>query len=808
MKVPLSWLRELVDITLPIDELAHRLTMAGTEVEDVVRVGADWDQVFIAEVIELERHPDADDLYVARLDVGVRGLATVVTGATNLRVGARVPLVRPGGRLPGGRSIEARVLRGVRSEGMVCSGDELGLSTDRSGIYLLDGEAEGDLGRPLDDVLGDTVLDLYVTPNRPDCLSVFGVAREVHAITGAPLRRISTRAPRGLRSAAELVRVEIVDAELCARFTAAYIAGVTPSPSPSWLQRRLHLAGVRPISNVVDATNYTMLELGQPQHAFDADRLGDTIVVRRAAPGERLMTLDNVDRILDGDMLAIADALRPVSIAGVMGGASTEVSETTRNVVLETANFQPRTIRRTSSLLRLGSEASRRFERGLDPDLAMVAAERTTELLVRLTGGTAADGIVDVYPGRTEPRQILVDEDDVAGLLGRPYARTQVAEVLRSLDFVVEPRGERLLVTVPGHRPDVEGRADLAEEVGRITGYDAIPDSLPTGAPPEPKVDSERMAAERARDVLVGCGLREVITYSLVAPDSTARLLAVGEPAGGDPGPELIPVANPISTDQSVLRTTLLPSLIDTARSNLRHRDGVAIFELARVYLPPLDPLPTERMRLGILLTGRLAPADWNAPAHPADFWDLKGMVEELLRAFGLTGRWAAAARPEHHAGRCAEVRVTSDDGSVESLGFLGQLHPRAAEAFDLRGRELYAAELYFDILAAAALGQGQIRPLPRFPALERDLALVVDRTTPAADVATALADAGGELLEQGGLFDVYQGPQVPPDKKSLAYTLRFRAPDRTLTDEEADAAMARIVAAATERFGATVRRS
>ena len=814
MKVPVSWLREFVDLTLPLDELVHRLNMSGTEVEQVIQLGADWEKIYVAEIVELNRHPNADTLFVARLDVGPRGRATIVTGATNLSVGARVPLVEPGGRLPGGRTIDAQELRGITSEGMLCSGDELGVSPDRSGIYILgtnadgSGDGQGQVGQALRDLLGDTVLDLYITPNRPDCMSVFGIAREVHAITGAPLRRIQTRQPSGPRPASDYIRVEIRDPDLCRRFTAAHIAGVTIGPSPLWLQQRLHLAGVRPISNVVDTTNYTMLELGQPQHAFDADRLGPVVTARRAQEGERLVTLDNVERILDPDMLVIADPEKAVGIAGIMGGGPTEVGDATRNVLLETANFLPATIRRTSARLDLKSEASRRYERGLDPDLAMIAAERTVRLIAELTGGAPADGIVDVYPGRTEPRVIDVSERDVSALLGHAYAREQVTSVLSSLDFAVEERGERLLVTVPGHRPDVEGRPDLAEEVARITGYDAIPVTLPTGAPPEPLIDPLRAAGDAAKDVLVGCGLQEVMTYSLVGPGSAARLRpddADGQ-AGDGAADEAVAIFNAMSAEQSVLRTTLLPSLLDTARASLRHRDRLAIFELARAYLPPLDPLPSERTRLGIVLTGPSAPVAWSQPARPADFFDLKGVVEALFARFSLRLEVAPTTADGYHPGRCAVVRAVAEGGLTVPLGVMGQLHPASADRFGLEGRVVLMAELEFDTLVENAQGQPEIAPLARFPGLDRDLALVLDRDPAHADVASALRAAGGELLREVTLFDVYEGPQVPGGKKSLAYTLRFRAPDRTLTDEEADAAVQQIVAVVGSRFGATVR--
>ena len=819
MKVPLSWLRELVDITLPLDELVHRLNMSGTEVENVIEVGKAWEGINVATVVALDPHPNADALYVAKLDVGKpHGTVTVVTGATNLFVGAQVPHIRPGGRLPGGKTIEAATLRGINSAGMVCSADELGLSPDRTGIYVLDVPVEN--GTDLRSLFSDTVLDLYITPNRPDTMSVEGVAREIHAITGAPLRRVQTAPPTGSVPSSEKITVSIPDPDLCRRFTAAYIANVTMGSSPLWLQRRLHLAGVRPISNVVDATTYTMLELGQPQHAFDADALGPVVMARRARPGERLVTLDGVERTLDPEMLVIADAEKRVAVAGIMGGGATEVSDITRNVLLETANFLPATIRKTSAALRLPSEASRRYERGIDPNLALRASRRTVALLAEIAGGTPPADIVDVYPGQAEPQRILVHEDEIGGLLGHTYSRELVTRVLSSLDFTVEPADGKLSVTVPGHRPDVEARADLAEEIARITGYDEIPTTLPIGAPPEPYVEPLLVAGEQAKDVLVACGLREVKTYSLVAPGSDARLHpdhTAANGAGAHPG---IVLHNSLSTDISVLKTRLLPSLLDTARATLRNRERVAIFEIARVYLPPLNPLPRERLRLGIVMTGPAAPVDWNAPARPVDFFDLKGAINEVLHRFNVPHQYATARGGAYHPGRCAELHLPSElpphiaeqmqleahETVTVSVGYLGQLHPSIAERFDLEGREVYVAELDFDTLVKHGLGQPQLEQLARFPGLDRDLALVLDRDAPHEDVESTIRESGGALLERVALFDLYQGPQVAAGKRSLAYTLRFRAPDRTLTDAEADDAMSRIVSSVRSTFGAQVR--
>ncbi|MCC7370625.1 MAG: phenylalanine--tRNA ligase subunit beta [Chloroflexi bacterium] len=810
MKVPLSWLRELVDIDLdrlPLPDLVHRLNMSGTEVEAVIQVGAEWDGVVVATVVGLEPHPNADTLFVATLDDGSGVPVTVVTGATNLRVGIQVPYVRPGGTLPGGRVIEAATLRGVASAGMVCSADELGLTPDRSGILILDETYEN--GADLKSLFADTVLDLYITPNRPDTMSVEGVAREIHAITGAPFRRVPTTPPSGSVPSGSTIAVSVPAPDLCRRFTAAYIADVKVGPSPLWLQRRLHMAGVRPISNVVDATNYTMLELGQPQHAFDADALGPVIQARRAAPGERLVTLDDVERILDPEMLVIADAEKPVAVAGVMGGGPTEVSDTTRNVLLETANFLPATIRKTSSALRLPSEASRRYERGVDPGLALRASQRTVQLLTQIAGGIAPADIVDVYPTPIPPREILVHEDEIGGLLGHAYSRELVTRVLTSLDFKVEPSEGKLRVTVPGHRQDVEGRADLAEEVARITGYDEIPTTLPTGSPPEPYVEPLRAAGDTAKDVLTAAGLREVMTYSLVGPGTAARLSLNGPASNGIASNGTaaqceVPVHNAISADLSALRTELLTSLLGVARSTLRHRDRVAIFELARVYLPPMQPLPTERMRLGLVMTGAAGITAWNAPARQTDFFDLKGVVTELLGRFNVPHRIVAAVADGFHPGRCAQVSVGMGDGEV--VGYLGQLHPLVAERFDLEGREVYVAELAFDTIIEAAVGQPQLEPLARFPGLDRDLALLLDRDASNAAVEQTIRTAGGPLLERVALFDLYQGPQVAAGKQSLAYTLRFRASDRTLTDAEADDAMASIVSSVRQQFGAVIR--
>ena len=808
MRVPLSWLREYVDFELAPAELAHRLTMAGCEVGAIDHIGADWQRVVIGRIEDLSRHARNPAWLLARVDISDRHL-TLVTAATNLRVGDRVPVVLPGGTV-GGKEIAARAFDGVVSEGMLCSGAELGLSDDRSGIYIL--EPNAPLGEDLRTYLSDVVFDLEVTPNRPDLLAVVGVAREVAALTGAQLRAPTPPLPEGPRPAAAAVRVTIEAPDLCPRYTAAFVEGVQVGPSPAWLQRRLALSGQRPINNVVDVSNYVMLELGQPLHMFDADLLRGGIVVRRARPGEMLVTLDGVERALTPEMLVIADAERPVALAGIMGGQDTEVSDRTRRVVIESAHFQPRVTRRTARALRLSTEASRRFERGVDPEGTARAAARAVALLREVAGGQSYDGCVDAYPGREPPRVIRATAGAISGLLGQRFAADQIAGTLTSLGFTVasEPTVQAdaaLTVTVPSFRRDVEGMPDLAEEVARIYGYDALPTTLPAGPLPGPLPDNGRRQATVAKQVLVGCGYQEVITYSLVDGDYLTWLDATAETHGNaQPGQGMIRLYNYMSADRSYLRTTLLGSLLETAAANLRHRDRALLFELAAVYLPPLNPLPTEVRRLSLVATGSRTPATWSEKPPALDFYDLKGTVEAVLDALRLPPvRFVADTHPTLHPGRCAAVLVEGGEQPTK-LGVLGQVHPRVAERFDLEGRAVYVAELDFEALVRLAGEQPLVEPLPRFPGVAMDLAVVLDARIPESEVAAAIRAAGAPLLAEMRLFDVYQGPPVPPGQRSLAYALVFRAPDRTLTDAEAMAAWEAIARVLREQFGGVIR--
>lgn len=806
MKVPVSWLRELVQFDAPVTEVARRLTMAGLEVEDIHVVGSDWSDVRIGRIVSLDRHPRRESLNVARVDFGDAS-TTVVTGAPNLFVGAVVPHVAPGGRLPGG-PVGSRNFDGIASEGMVCSGDELDISPDRDGIYVF--EETAPIGRRLEEFLDEIILDIYIGPNRPDCMSMMGLAREVHALFQAPytaamshLLDPATAHVSGAGSVSDLPNVRIEDPVGCPRFTASVVRNIQIGPSPHWLQRRLHFAGVRPISNVVDVTNYVMLEVGQPLHAFDRQRFGsDTIVVRRATEAEELRTLDGEGRRLSSSMMVVADRERARSLAGIMGGEDSEIADSTTDVILEGANWDRASIRLTSSALGLSSEASRRFGRGVDPDLTALGVARATALTLELAGGTTADGLADEYPGREPTRSIQFREEQIEALLGTHYTHDQVTQTLEALGFELEPDvGDTLRAAVPGWRRfDIEGRADIAEEVARIVGFEIVPATMLRGALPALRSDGDHGFFDevRARRALAAAGLQEVITYSAVEPDLNALLSADGS------APETaIPLANAMSTEASVLRTTLLGSLLRTLRNNLRQRERVLLFELARTWHGQLDPLPDERRSLGIAMVGSRLPGSWSGPVEPLDFFDLKGVVDALCSALSVDVTYAPGRHPSMHPGRTAEVCTQG-----RRVGFIGQLHPTVADRFDLdpsRGAVL-VGELDFELLLQARTTLLTVATPSRFPSSDRDLSIIVDEPVPHGDVEVTIRRAGGPLLEDVQLLDVYRGTQIPAGRKSLTFGMRYRAADRTLSDEEVAAAHARVEDALRREFRGEVR--
>ena len=826
MRVPISWLKEFVDIPLLIEELAERLTFAGLEVAAVERIGVPgsplpWDRerLLVGRVREVAPHPNADRLVLATVEYGTERVKTVVTGAPNLRVGdqgQKVAFALEGARLwdayadtPQIATLKGRKVRGIYSDGMICSERELGLSDEHEGVLLL--EEDAPLGVPLVDYLGDEVLELEILPNMARCLSVLGVAREVAALTGGRARVPQPTMREVGEPIAGQVRVAIADPALSARYTATLIRGLRIGPSPQWMRRRLRLAGIRPISNVVDVTNYVMLEWGQPLHAFDYDALVrrargvPEITVRPAHPGEVLTTLDGVTRALTPDRLVIADSAGPVAVAGVMGGAETEVTDATTSVLLEAASFQFVSIRRTTQALKLPSEASARFGRGVPPAMAEPASRRATELIRTLAGGTIAQGMADCYPAPQAPVAVTLGTADARRILGMDVARDEMARILTALEFTCAPEGESALrVLAPLSRLDIGsgpvGVQDLLEEIARILGYDRIPVTELADTLPPQRNNLAVELEERARDLLAGAGLQEIISYRLTTPERELRLA----PGASGGNADYVRLANPISADRVVMRRTLLAGLLETMAQNARLRDRLWFFELGPVFLPESgQALPLEPRRLAIGMAGPLVPVSWHE-TEPArtDFFTLKGVAEALLAGLHLTGvAFEPAQLPLFAPGRAARLLVNG-----AAYGTLGEIHPQVAAAFDLPAQPVCLAEFDLEGLFRRVPSTHRVRAVPRFPPVLEDIALVVDVALSAAAVMQVIRDAAGALLAEVRLFDVYRGPQVPPGKKSLAFSLVFQAPDRTLTDAEVEAEKQRIVEAAARGTGAQLR--
>ncbi len=822
MRVPLSWLRDFVDVELTPEQLAERLTLLGMEVKHIERWGADWRNVVIGELLTVERHPRADRLSLTTVTVGDGSEPlSIVCGATNIAPGQRIPVALPGALLPGNRRIERTEKMGVVSNGMLCSGDELRLTGDGDGILILPPDTA--LGVPLVDLYGDVVLDVDVKPNRGDALSILGLAREVAAVTGGRVRMPEIRVEEGSGpSTAERLAVDVRDPDLCTGFAGRWVSGVTIAPSPDAVQMRLLAAGQRPISNVVDVSNYVMLELGKPIHTFDAAAVRPgpdgraTIVVRRATPGERLETLDHVERELAGDMLLIADPEGPLAVAGVMGGASSEVSDQTRDIVIESAIFDPVSIRRTAQRLALRSEASGRFEKGQEPRMARLGADRTAQLIHAWAGGDVAPGVVDIAPDPPGPARVAFRPARVNRLLGtdlttaeqrdllaRVGVETEVAHdgapvtvALKPEPLVVTAAQDVITAVVPTWRRDIAIEADVAEEIARVRGYELVPSVTPDTAMPHFR-PSPLEIRQLVRELLAGAGLTEVVTTALVSPRHVETFVLAREVASvGDedqPGGDPIGVTNPLSRDHSLLRRNLLGSLLDVVGVNLRHgTDDVAVFEIGKGYAR-IGSEPREWWRLGFALTGAAQPAAWNRRARPYDLDDAKGLLELLAARLGLPRPAYAAETGEalFHPGRT--VRADVDD---RLHAVVGELHPHLVDAWELRttGR-VVVGEVALAGLAAGRLTPERAHAVDRFPEVDRDLAIVVPEGTPSATVEALVLDRAGGLVRDVTLFDIYRGVPLAGDEKSLAFRLRFGASDRTLTEGEVEAAVAGVVA-------------
>ncbi len=796
MKVPISWLSDYISIDLPPAELARRLTMAGTEVSAFAQGGDRWQGVVIGQIVAISPHPNADRLRLVTVDPGAEE-QTVVCGAPNLNLGDKIAFASAGVEIIDGHSGEKVILkpariRGVTSAGMVLSEKELGISDSHEGIMVLPPEAP--VGKPLADFLSDTTLDLEVTPNRPDLLSVIGVAREVAALTSQSVCLPEAVYEEMGPPVKERVSVEITAPDLCPRYCASLITGIKIAQSPEWLKQRLLSCGMRPINNVVDVTNYIMLEYGQPLHGFDFDKVeGSRVIVRRAYADEVIVSLDGVGRTLSEDTLVIADEERAIAIAGVMGGANSEVSEETTSVLLESASFNPASIHYTSRGLRLVSEASIRFERAIRSELTLPALKWATQLILRLAGGMAARGLVDVYPGKKGTRPILMRVAGVKRLLGVDFGQEQMVKTLTSLGFEMKTEATGFLVTPPYWRSDISLEADLVEEVARITGYDRIPATMLSSPLPKQNPEPVLGLKRKIRQALAGCGFQEVITYSLTSREILEKIFATP-----DLEPKPLHLANPMTADQEYLRTSLRGSVLSALAANTRREDGVIkLFELARVYLPRDNDLPAEPEFLCGLLTGGMEKS-WPGSEEPVDFFAVKGVVEGLLTQFGVAASFELASDPGLRPGRQAAVFIDNI-----KLGVLGELNPRVAQAFDI-SREVYLFEIDVAALLPHTLGYETFQPLPRFPSVVRDIALVVDAKITHRQIVDIIT--GFPLVDRVILFDVYTGKQVPQGKKSLAYHIGFQSETHTLTDEEADKVQQQILDRLSAELGASLR--
>ena len=795
MRVSLRWLQEFVDVYVGVEELAERLSFSGTKVEAIKGPATGISDVVVGEVLAVADHPDADNLVLVNVKVTEDETYEVVCGARNFAVGDRVPLARVGARLPG-IEVGERKIRGRMSQGMLCSPAELGVSKDHSGILVL--PADVPLGEDVVAALGldDSILELELTPNRPDLMSVVGVAREVSALLGHELRLPQIPAPRA-EDVASPVAVEIEDARGCPRYVARYIEGVKVAPAPSWMATRLLAAGLRPISNVVDATNYVLVEMGHPLHPFDAARVREQrIVVRRAMAGERLRTLDGVERPLVPDDLVIADPERPLALAGIMGGADSEVTDATTSVILESAYFDHASIAFTSRRHLLRTEASARFERGADPEAPPRAAARAAHLIADLANGHASGDEVDAYPQEIARRTIELRAARTSRVLGIDLPAEAQVSYLQAIDLPAERRDGVIRVEVPGFRPDLQREIDLIEEVARLAGLARLPSRLPPGS--KGGLERDQLADRAIRRVLAGAGLDEAWTASFMSPDELDALGLRADHAARS----LVRLSNPTTEDRPALRTTLLPGLLRSGARNFAHRaSGVALFEIARVFAPGADRLPDESATLAVVLAGERRRKSWDSSPRTWDFFSAKGIVEALFTGLRLpTAAFAPTRTMPFHPTRGARVSLAGAE-----LGSLGELHPDVCARFDLpEGACVF--ELALDPLYAALPPRPKVEELPRFPPVYIDVAVVVDEGLAASEVEDAIRRAGAPEVAATRLFDLYVGDQIPSGRKSLAYALEVRAPDRTLTDEEAIRVRDRIAAELEARFGARLR--
>ena len=795
MRVNLRWLNEYVHVDVPVKKLSELLSMSGLKVEGVHKREGDIDGVIVAEVLDVKPHPNADTLTLVDVRTGDGDEQRVVCGARNYTVGDRVPLATVGARL-GDMEISERKIRGETSKGMLCSSAELDISRDASGIFILPGDAPlgEEVGALLD--LDATVIELEVTPNRSDCMGMIGIAREVSALLGNELR-LPDISPPVSDEISSPVAVDIEDPSGCVRYVARYMEGVSVGPSPLHIVKRLLSVGIRPISNVVDITNYVMLETGQPLHAFDATKIDQHhIVVRRARRDERLVTLDGNERTLHPADLLITDPAKPLAMAGLMGGEESEVSGATTAVILESAAFDAATVAYTSRRHFMRTEASARFERGSDPEGVTFAAARAARLLAAHAGARVAPETADSYPLPVQPVHLRLRPRRTNAIVGAQIRADLQAEKLRSIGLEVVEEAEALSVAVPTFRPDLKREIDLVEEVARLVGFQAIASTIPPGR--SGALTPGQTAERRLKSALVGFGLQEAWTPAF----STEKDLDdLGLPAD-HPARSTVRLANPMTADESSLRTTLLPALLKSVARNFAHRaESAALFEASRVFEPTDAELPQEAPLLAAVCSGLSRGQEWTGPAQPWDFFLLKGVLEALLATLGIEGtEFGPVDGAPFHPTRAATIEIQG-----ATVGALGEIHPDVCDRFDVPGGTV-AFELSLSALFAALPGRPRVGELPKFPSIFIDLAVVVDDSVPAASVQTIIAELGRPETVSVRLFDLYRGDQIAAGKKSLAYALELRSSEKTMTDGEAAGVRERVVAGLADRTGAELR--
>ena len=806
MNVTLNWLKTYIDFEFSPSELADRLTMLGVEVESIKQLGAELEGVIVGSVTSIRPHPNADKLVLCQVDTGGTEELQIVCGAPNVREGMLAPVATIGTTLPVGLTIKRAKLRGETSEGMLCSEKELALSDDAAGLMELPTNIP--VGTPLSQALGldDVVFELEITPNRPDCLSLIGVAREIRAETGNPLKLPTVDLQESGTNIRDLTSVTIEAPDLCPRYAARVIQGVKVKESPAWLQQRLESVGIGVINNIVDITNFVLMEYGQPLHAFDYHKLTENrIVVRRATKGEHIITLDEVERELTPDMLVIADAEKPVALAGIMGGYDSEITETTCDVLLESAYFNPSSVRATAKALGISTEASYRFERGADPGVVLTALDRAAQLIAELAGGTICEGIVDVYPGQQPLTQIQLRPERVNFVLGTTLEAAEMAQILNRLGFDVDTTGGVYRVTVPTFRADVTREIDLIEEIARVYGYDNIPTTLPKGDIPVPASNPKTEVRRRIKHFLLGTGMMEAVNYSFCDPNCFDRIRLNVD----DPLRDTLQLRNPLSPEMSVLRTTLMPGLLENAQHNRNHQiDTIALFEIGGVFFhngessgSDLRIATLEPERVAGVLAGQVGEGVYSDPYRSPDFFDIKGLVEGMLEVCGVVD-WTLqnTDTPTFHPGRNAEVLLGD-----KRIGVFGEVHPEVLENYDLPYKA-YLFEFDLEGLADVATFAKRFEPISIYPKVARDLAIVVDKEV-LSDMPTELIYmTGGDAVDSVRLFDVYEGEQVPEGKKSLAYTITYHSATETLTDKAVNALHDEVVKRLNRELGAELR--